>query len=453
MQISNTVRLAIALSVLSPTLSFAATCDMSKMEQLEYGIAPQLAVYSLGLKNDYLNNCTPSDLSAYLDKHKEITMAVLTGSKFDASTVTTTLNTLNNYKNITLIGTILPQLGDQAAQLIAKTSFPMVYIDSDNITDASVNALASMTSLKWLGIYSNSITDNSVKTIATFPSLENLQLSGKNITDASASYWANTHLKYINLQNSAVSDGTATTLASLASLNTLDLNDTQVTETGAAALAKSTSLTNLSLEGLNLGQNGQTDFVTALASNSVLTTVDLAFNQLTDADMQILSSNHHISSLAINTNLVADAGVMSILNIPTLTSLTVGDVLFNTPTYQAIANAHITTFSIQNHTTPPAHNLTDADVAALASGHFTSLTLAMSGVTDAQAEQVANLPGLTYLDLGMNNLTDSSVSALASHPSIQYLDVSSNELTSAGISILRHTPSIKYLFTYGQMPA
>src|SRR5436189_342725 len=101
-QIVNKLSRLILLTALAPITSFAASCNLGNMVQLNFTPAPfsTFATYTIVLDNSYVKNCTATDLSTYLNANPKITVAALMGSKYNINNFTTTLNALDQVKTI-----------------------------------------------------------------------------------------------------------------------------------------------------------------------------------------------------------------------------------------------------------------------------------------------------------------------------------------------------------------
>ena len=211
------------------------------------------------------------------------------------------------------------------------------------------------------------------------------------------------NLETLDLYNNQLSDISA--LASLTQLTTLDLGyNRQISD--VSALASLTRLTSLNLYGNQLSD------VSALASLTRLRTLTLGYNRQI-SDISALASLTQLTRLDLSNNVVSDISALA-----SLTRLGTLDLGYNRQISDISALASLTQLGTLNLSSNAV-----SDISALAAlTQLTRLYLSSNAVSDISA--LAALTRLTDLYLNDNQLSD--VSALASLTQLTRLDLSNN---------------------------
>ena len=256
--------------------------------------------------------------------------------------------------------------------------------------------------------------------------------------DLARTFGASLEVQQAQARNRKVTDETAVAvLAAVLEANTtltnLDLQGNNIGPAGAESLATAlktnTTLTNLELSGNNLGPAGAESLATALKTNTTLTNLRLSYdNNIGPAGAESLATalktNTTLTILDLSVNNIGPAGAESLATaLKTNTTLT---NLYLCCNHIGSAGAESLAKALKTNTTP------------------TYLDLSINGIGPAGAESLAKAlktnATLTNLDLYSNDIgpagAESLATALKTNTALTNLELSDNNLGPAGAESL-----------------
>jgi len=203
------------------------------------------------------------------------------------------------------------EIGDAgAASLAALTQLTSLDLGGNKIGAAGAAALADLTQLTSLNLWDNQIGDAGAAALAALTQLTSLNLGRNKIGDAGAAALAAlTQLTFLNLSFNKIGAAGAASLAALTQLTFLNLWNNQIGDAGAAALAALTQLTSLNLAANNIGAGGAASLVERLRQLSKLTSFILSRNRIANpgtAALTALASLTHLTRLNLAFNPVSE---------------------------------------------------------------------------------------------------------------------------------------------------
>ena len=217
----------------------------------------------------------------------------------------------------------------------------------------------------------------------------------------------------------------------------------------AAVLEANTTLTNLDLQGNNIGPTGAESLATALKTNTTLTHLDLSGNNIAPGGAvslaTALKTNTTLTNLDLQGNNIGPGGAVSLAAaLKTNTTLTKLDLQGNNIgpfDAESLATALKTNTTLTNLCLSYGNNIGPAGVESLAKALKTNTTLTdldLSGndIGPAGAESLATAlktnTTLTNLDLSGNNIGPggavSLATALKTNTTLTNLDLRSNNI-------------------------
>ena len=260
-------------------------------------------------------------------------------------------------------------------------------------------------------------------------------------------------------------------LAVNSSLTNLDLSHIRIGDSGAAslsqALAVNSSLTHLDLRENSIGCYGAASLSQALAVNSSLTNLDLRWNSIGHSGAaslsQALAVNSSLTSLDLRENSIGDSGATSLSQALTVNSfLTSLDLSWNSIGYsgaaslsQALAvNSSLTNLYLS------WNSMGDSGATSLFQGlavnsSLTNLGLSVNGISDSVAASLSQAlavnSSLTNLDLSGNSIGDSGAAslsqALALNLSLTNLDLRESSIGNSGAASLSQALAVNSSLT------
>ena len=194
-------------------------------------------------------------------------------------------------------------------------------------------------------------------------------------------------------------------------------------------------ITKLTASNISLGTS--ISELQQLAANTSITSLDLNFNQISDAGARYLATNTSITSLNLSCNKIGPAGAKALANNTSITSLDLDMNKIKEAGAKALAEStSITSLKLAGN------EIRDAGARHLAANtSITSLGLNSNDIGDAGAQALAANTSITSLDLRGNNIGDAGAQALANNLSITSLDLRSNKIGDAGrraLEAVRH---------------
>jgi serine/threonine protein kinase/nucleoside phosphorylase/Leucine-rich repeat (LRR) protein len=215
-------------------------------------------------------------------------------------------------------------------------------------------------------------------------------------------------------------------LASLTRLTALDLRANQTGDEGARALRVLTELTFLDLSGNQIADDG----AKALAGLRRLTSLSLSTNRIGDEGACALAALTSLTSLDLSANHIGPDGARALAALTGLTRLAMGA-------------SQIASIGLLARGTPffplqlNANHLGDEGARSLAAlGELTELDLSDNEIGDAGARAVAGLDKLIVLDLGDNEIGNEGAHALTRLTRLTSLSLRANRLGSEGAHAL-----------------
>lgn len=171
---------------------------------------------------------------------------------------------------------------EKVAYLNEHQQVEIVYVHSENLTDAGMAVFAKTPAIKQIQVSTPAVTDEGLKHLANLKKLEYLYVSEASITDAGLAH-----------------------LSELVNLTTLDLMNTKITGSGLNNLSKVTKL-----EAVNLSDSPLTDqAMEFLAGLPNLRELYLSGTQVSDVGIQALQGHPTLINLSVTDTQVTPAGV------------------------------------------------------------------------------------------------------------------------------------------------
>ncbi len=326
------------------------------------------------------------------------------------------------------------------------------------ITDAGLAHLASIPSLEELDLYGMKITDRGVQHLARLKNLRRLNLLGGPITDSGAEKLATlSALRELNLYRAELTNAGAEKLAALSQLERLDLRYTRVTASGVERLRRALPRARIDFSGLveagrkvapppanpadlpawirtQLGgtvdqgkvQLARTpvtdDHLKAIARLPGLTELDLEGTEIGDLGLEALATAKTLRILRAAATTVSDRGTAALAKLP-LETLDLSGTLVQHPTAlpPTLRELHLASTAVN-------------DLAFLQS--LPALRHLSLAYTDFREEALAALPPLASLDLTGTDVGDPGLAHLARLTSLQQLRLNHARFTEKGFAQL-----------------
>ncbi|XP_011270316.1 tyrosine-protein kinase transforming protein Src, variant [Capsaspora owczarzaki ATCC 30864] len=199
----------------------------------------------------------------------------------------------------------------------------ILYLNLNQITSISANALTGLTALTWLYLQSNQITSISANAFTGLAALNRLDLSSNQIASISANVFAGlSALTGVVLSGNQFTSMPTSALAGLPMLKSVSLSNNQITSIPATAFAGLTALIGVNLAGNQLRSIPTSAFtgltaliqlvlpnnqITSISANafaglSALTLLHLYNNQITSISANAFSGLTAMTALALNDN-------------------------------------------------------------------------------------------------------------------------------------------------------
>jgi Leucine-rich repeat (LRR) protein len=401
---------------------------------------------------------------------------------------------LESLTSLALYGS--PMLTDAGIAHLAKLPrLESLDILSTQMSDDSWPVIGKLTALKSLRLGDRTITDAGFVHLRNLTQLEHLMIDGlKTISPrAMAEIGRLTNLNFLNLGRAQYGDAAMAELAGLTRLTLLDLGDSGVSDRGLKHLRGMQSLIGLTLpreitdegmrivadlpklNGLTYDGSGVTHVgIAYLAKVSNLQSLSLSGDEITNQAMHEVARLHKLTVLwlgdcpvgdeglaalaplksleflLIDRTEISDEGLRHLAQFPRLTNLTLHD-LAGDPNGISCGLKHLQALT----------QLTSLDVGSLSRGaaplvdsdlehvvvlkNLRELDLGSFPVTDAGAERLLELPGLTRLTLDISyvpRLTDHALAFFARMNKLTGLTVG-GKFTDRGLEELGHSSSLR----------
>ncbi len=300
------------------------------------------------------------------------------------------------------------------------------------------------------------VDDEQMQEILIFPQLAALTLEGPSITDALAPRIAKLQdltllalrntlvgdkgipqlvglkkLKIIDLRLSPlVSDKSMETLAGMASLRAVRLVGVNITDAGVESLLKLPALVELDVRNCGgVTRKG----IEKMGAKKSLRTLKIGGAALGDKTLQLVAGMQNITSLAIETSPVTDAGVARLSKLP-LKSLTIYQCANVTDAGLKILADHKELKQLTLRDLPAKGTV----LALLPHPEkLVSLNMAQSRITDTEVVHLAKMTNLKQLNLSETAISDTALETFAKLKSLKKLIINQTAVSEEGIERLR----------------
>ena len=282
------------------------------------------------------------------------------------------------------------------------------------------------------------------------------------------------HISYLKLEP-AVWNSNVVSLSKALSVNSsltnLDLFEVKIGDSGAASLSQAlgvnSSLTNLNLRGNSIGDSGAAFLSQALAVNSSLTTLDLRWNSVgapgAESLSQALAVNSSLTTLDLRWNSVGAPGAESLSQaLAVNSSLTTLDLCWSgigdsgaASLSQALAvNSSLINLVLSYNGVGPSGAVSLSQALEVNSS-LTNLVLSWNSIGDSGAASLSQAlavnSSLTKLDLSGNRIDDSGAASLSQalevNSSLTYLYLRVNEIGDSGAASLSQALTVNSSLT------
>ena len=298
------------------------------------------------------------------------------------------------------------------------------------ITDAGINALASLRGLQTLGMGNVRVTDEQMDSLTRMlTSLRFLSVHSNRLTDKGVSKIARLQqLECLSIGSSEFKGSALADLATLKNIASLHLSGRKIDDTGLTALSLFPMLRELELEGvtaadiplvaklerleklylddadLTVPQRGQ------VKGFSILRELWLRRSKIDDAAMRYLAGIGQLQVLVLMVDDVTDCGLEELAGLENLKELHLSNPTITDKGIKTVCRLrHLTALSIDSP------QITDIGVGYVGSlPNIEKLRLTSTRITDKGAECLMRLRQLHRLDLCGTNVSDEAVARLRS---------------------------------------
>jgi Leucine-rich repeat (LRR) protein len=301
-----------------------------------------------------------------------------------------------------------------------------VVIKDDN--DGNVISIDTAVGRSWADDYQ-------MQEILVFPTLTSLTVEGPSISDALAPRIAEQrNLISLAMRNTLIGDDGIAGLGDLKNLKVIEMRAAPlVSDKAMEALAQMPSLRAVRLVGSNISDTGIETGLENFRDKTSLRVLKIGSTKIDDEVLALVAEMTNITSLALDTCNITDAGVTKLDKLP-LTSFTVfqcSDV--NDKGLKVLANY------------PDLSQLTLRDVPAKCAclallphpERITSLTLGQSNISDSEAAVLSKMTSLQKLDLSITGVTDGVVETLGQLKKLKQLTISETGISEEGVHKLK----------------
>ena len=260
------------------------------------------------------------------------------------------------------------------------------------------------------------INDEAIRPLAMLETLEKLDLSATEITDQSVAMLLRLkNLGELNLRHTAISDNGLAQLSALQRLQKLDISNTGITG-GGFETWKGAPLRELDAGSCPLENRHAPN----LAQLTQLTTIHLAYTDLTDPAMESISKLGALELLDLAGDDIGDTGIKQIAKIAGLKTLLLNYAKFS------------------------------ADGAAPLAGllQLQRLDLVRTRVNDQSLALLAKLPQLQKINLDYTKIGDKGVASLSAAQALTELRLDSANISDEAVPALEQMKQLKKLNLY-----
>ncbi len=299
---------------------------------------------------------------------------------------------------------------DEDLLTLARVATKGIVVDSMQVTDRGVQALADHSTLESLGLWSSSITDKSLKSAAQIRSLTKLAIHKAEITDEGVRglivrLAQSGKLKTLHLfRCPKITDAGLRQIDQLTSLEQLFLNNNSGLTSGILKqVARLRNLRRLEIDSIELNEADLAHLTELTKLQTLGMSCSDSSSKLTDRGLSSLTGMTSLQSLTIQRAKVTDRGVASLVQLPALQRLGLA--------YTEVGNL---------------------GVAALANGlpNLLRLSLAGTNITDSGMTHVGRLTQLEWLWLNETEVGDEGIRQLDRLKKLQHLYVDAAGLSN-----------------------
>lgn len=287
-----------------------------------------------------------------------------------------------------------------------KTLFLLVDGTSSTITGAGLTCLEGMTELQDLRLGGLPITDEGLLHIGKCPTLQDLDIKHTQVTDKGLGHLKDlSRLRQMNLRETSITNRAISQLSRLKELKVLDLSHTAITGQGLRYFRTG----GIKLDQLNVSRTFLNDEGLAELKGASVKNLIASNTSITDAGLAALVGNSSIEILDIGDNSITDAGLIHLGKIPGLQVLELdGTAITGSELPQLKSCSGLRILSLDN--TP---------------------------LTDAGLSKLPVLPKLEILELGSTNVSDASLPLSKNYPQLTRLGAKNTRVTEKGANTFK----------------
>jgi Leucine-rich repeat (LRR) protein len=316
-----------------------------------------------------------------------------------------------------------PRVGDKAVAIVPRLAgVVQLSLDGPQFTDASLDAIANLPDLECLTLRGATISAAGVEKLTMLPRLRTLALHDCAITDEELQILQRCQA----LQNL-----------------TLDGRNNHVTWAGFEQLAASTSLLLLRVENFATDEGLQ-----GLAKSKSLSELTLAGMAISERALQGIANVENLSALGLSDAEVTPAALRRLKSAARLTNLDIT----RCPHLDDDALAAIGELSQLHHLTLTGDTITDDGLAHLNRlFDLNSLTLSSSHITGAGLGSLTALARLNHLMLHGKNVSNDTFAHLSQFPKLNYLYLDGSgadhfRINDEGLKLIGKVPNLQTIF-------
>ncbi len=308
---------------------------------------------------------------------------------------------------------------------LEKLHFSLHFLTNVNVQDKGLTHLLGLTQLKELRCAQCRITKLN---LAPLTKLESLDVSLTPFNDEGMKGLAGLqHLRRLSLRDTSVTDEGLKYLSGLTQLEDLDLSGVRLTDAGLAQLRNLTSLRKLNLLGANITD----DSVATLAGMTNLRELILYRSRITNAGLAKLGALKALLSFDLRYSRVTGTGVEAFRQTVPNCKVNFVDA--------RMARSKNSTLERPAGTSAEAIAKWVAALggkAEFVGQQLRKLSLASTGIGDAQLAHLAALSDLEALDLEATEIGDLGLSSLKGLTGLKTLNLSHTTVSDAGLAQL-----------------
>lgn len=326
-------------------------------------------------------------------------------------------------------------------ELSYSTSYQAVKDGERALNDAAAAHLAGLVALEKIEIGMSNLTNDGVAHLAGLVNLKELSLYDSEIDDDGLAHLSKmTKLETLGLANCEITDAGLVHLADLVAVKSLDLDNTGITGSGFEHLKGWTNLERLELVGSAATGEGL-DLLPSLKILVLGTSFgDVSEMQIDDDALAKLAGATSLVELDLTRLDVGDEGLEHLAALP-LTTLNAGETRITGTCFAKFTNPRLETLTLSGC---PVSEEGTAAIGKLSS--LNSLDLSESTVTDAAVAKLASLPQLRSLSLSYTDVGDEAMKSVGRLRTLANLSLNG---TAVGDSGLTHLTGLSEAFSIG----